>query len=155
MIYMQLDGLPPSVNKAYFDQVVRKGKDLIPVRRLTKEGKKYKTETASYLARKYPQEMKIFHPDVSYGLIVIYWFPTMLNKSWPGGAKTRYKKLDTNNRPKLFEDALASAAGVDDSQFIFTGSCKRQGPPCTEIWVWNMDKEVPHELFQLPGLWSM
>jgi len=155
MIYMKIDSLPPSVNHAYYDQVVRKGKDLIPVRRLTKEGKKYKTETASYLARTYPQEMRIFCADGSFGIISRFSFLELLNKTWPKKAKSRYKKFDTNNRPKLFEDALATASGVDDSQFLFTGACKQQGPPCTEVWIWNMDREVPSELFQIPGLWHL
>jgi hypothetical protein len=156
---MLLMGLPPTTNNAYFDNVVykfsaKKGKNVPIVNRvLTDEGDKYKTDVKAKLTQEYPGAMMVMRKDIPLGLAIRLDFPEakMLNLTWPKKAKTRYKKLDASNRVKLLEDAIATAGGVDDSQFqivITTKMATPGGQGFTHIWIWNIDEEgwVPSEL---------
>lgn len=132
MIRMNVPSTPPSSNNAYFN--LRSGG-----RVLTTAGKKYKAETTSHLARAYLHELKQILPDVPYFCYVRFFFEAIENKE---GAKTRYKKLDTSNRIKLFEDCLKDVCGIDDAQFLIWMLEKRQGEEKTEVFMWNMEEEV-------------
>lgn len=144
MIYMQLPFIPPSINTAYFTVVTRVGKANVPKRVLTQEGKAFKAKTAGYLTQHYPTEMRIFKPDTPYAVGFLVYFDSVVNKTWPESAETRYKKLDASNRVKLIEDALVVAAGVDDSQFIISMIGKGQGPARTDVLVWDLSQESMH-----------
>lgn len=141
MIKMRLPFLPPSINAAYFTIAAKVGKQTVAKRVLTTEGKSFKTKTAGHLAQNYPTEMQIFKKDVPYAVAFIAYFDLLTNKTWPESAETRYKKLDASNRVKLVEDALVTASGVDDSQFIISLVGKDQGPPQTDIYVWDLSQE--------------
>jgi Holliday junction resolvase RusA-like endonuclease len=132
MIEFHLPGIPPSANNAYFN--LPKGG-----RTLTTEGKRYKRETAAYLAREYPKELMFFEPNVGYGLAVRFEM-NILNKGWPDKAESRYKKADVSNRLKLLEDVLSSVAATDDSQHLTVYLSKRQSDTeFTHIWIWRDD----------------
>jgi hypothetical protein len=155
MIYVPLIGLPPTVNHAYFERVVKIGKRVTTKRILTKEGKKYKNETKSSLAKTYPAQMREILTDGPVGWGFMLDLPNLLNTTWPEAAKTRYKKLDVSNRTKLLEDALSDSVGMDDSQFLLALAAKREGQPFTHIWMWKIEEEgwIPHGLVQdLSGL---
>jgi Holliday junction resolvase RusA-like endonuclease len=119
------------------------GKVRHPIRVLTKDGQKFKNETTALLVRNFPTELKIFKPDTPYCVVGRLYFPDLLNKGWPDKAKTKYKRIDADNRLKLFLDVLKDAAGVDDSAFLDVCAQKYEGPDRTEILVWNMEEECP------------
>ena len=132
MIVVQLPGIPPSSNTAYFN--VRGGG-----RVLSSKGRKYKNETLSYLATHYPIELKQLVPDAPFLLYVVFELEALENKS----GQTRYKKIDVSNRLKLFEDCLKDAGGIDDSQFMCVMIEKRQARvmETTTAALWNLEKE--------------
>jgi hypothetical protein len=146
VIYIEVPSVPISSNHAYKTIKTRgKGKS-ITKRVLTDEGKAYKNETKTYIARNFPEAMKFFKPNVSYSIIVEFTFhgrDALMSKTWPTKAKSRYKKLDTSNRLKLFEDALAAATGLDDSQNFNVTSAKawHRDYEATRVWAWNRDEE--------------
>lgn len=145
MIHIGIPGLPITTNHAYTHIVTGKGGKRIVKRVLTKEGRKYKTETTSYIVSNYPSEMLIFKPNTPYGYIIQLVFPNLLNTTWPEESQTRYKKIDASNRIKLLEDAAAEAFGIDDCNFLSTRADKAQGGrEYTHIWVWDMEKETPY-----------
>jgi len=146
MIHMQFDWLPPTSNHAYADILVKVKGKLRPKRVLTTEGKKFKRETAAELVREYPVELMIFEPNIPYAVIGQFHFSNLYNKGWPEKAKTRYKTLDADNRLKLFIDALKTAAGIDDSDFLDVRAQKVEGPDITHIWAWNTERECPTDL---------
>ena len=154
MIFMQVPGLPPTTNHAYYDRVEvvkgkgRGGKKFIVKRVLTTEGEKYKMETSNHLVKHYPGELRIMQPDIPLGLAILLDLPNLYNKGWPKSAKTRYKKLDVSNRVKLLEDAIAHAGGIDDCNFMTAAPSKRLGAEQTSIWIWNVDEEglIPYAL---------
>jgi hypothetical protein len=110
-------------------------------RKLSKVGERYKNETKSLFSKEYPKEMQFVKPNECTGWGILLDLPNLLNKTWPKGADTRYKKIDASNRVKLLEDCLATAFGVDDSQFFMQFAAKREGRDFTHIWVWNIEQE--------------
>lgn len=130
MIRMHVPSIPLSANNAYFNNP-RGG------RGLKTEGRKYKTETISYLVQNFPHELKKIQPDVPYFCYVRFYFEAIENKN----GKTRYKTIDTSNRLKLFEDCLKDACGIDDAQYIIWTLEKRQGEPKTEVFMWDLEGE--------------
>lgn len=135
MIYLYLHGLPPSSNNAYFN-LPRGG------RALTKEGKRYLTETKVTLVRDFREAIMQFEANVPYLVAIRLTVLQLENATWPQAAKTRYKRFDASNRVKLLEDALKDAGGIDDSQHMTVLINKVAGAnELTEIWAWNLEKE--------------
>lgn len=139
MIKLHVDGIPPSANNAY---ATVRGRKI-----LTKEGRKYITETKTHFAERFPKEMRFFRVNVPYLVVVRMFFEAVENKGWfTGEAETRYKRIDLSNRLKLLEDCLKDAAGIDDSQHLRIILDKQQGKERTEIWVWDLeDEETPFD----------
>jgi Holliday junction resolvase RusA-like endonuclease len=118
-IAMAFDGLPPTSNKIY-----------VRGRILTTEARVYQ-EQFSANGRKY---LSIFtqmggpiDDDTAYA-VHLRFFMNLLNESWNDmsvapsrRAKTRYKKIDLDNRIKLVTDCVRDLVGVDDSH-IFAAS---------------------------------
>ena len=138
MISLEVPGLPPSSNHAYFN-LPRGG------RVLSTEGKKFKNETKTYLAQKYQAELKKFVPNTPYLVYMRFHFSTLQNATWgkAKGAESRYKKTDASNRAKLLEDVLKDVSGVDDSNTMILILEKRlaRDKEKTEIFVWDLDRE--------------
>lgn len=115
--------LPPSSNHIY--STGRNG-----IRFLTKEAKKFKTETISLIQREKLSVISKFDPQGIYRVWYAFFFPKeeLVNKTWGEGKKdsatNRYKRMDVENRLKLVTDALATAIGIDDSQFFEGGHTK-------------------------------
>lgn len=135
MVSIALPFFPPSVNDAYFT----KGR----IRVLTKEGKKFKTEVKTYLARNCPQFLSFFTKDHAYELLFVTYFETVINKTWsPDSSVAKYKRLDASNRVKLLEDVIAEATGYDDSQNLVVSVKKAQAESTTYVLVhaWDLDR---------------
>lgn len=132
-LYTEIEGVPPTTNKAYFDMVVKKGKKYVPVRTLTAEGKAYKTLVRTHIAKAWGSHKIPGNRPLS--LVVKLSFPNIENKGWPDKAEQRYKKLDVSNRIKLLEDALSDAIAVDDRQFFSVFFYKLKGEEKTHIWL--------------------
>lgn len=140
MIRLSVPGLPPSIN--HFYMTFKKGGKTI--RAITKEGRAYKKLTLAHLTQEYPTEFAMIKKDMPYLIVVKLFFKTIFNRSWPETAKTRYKRLDGTNRIKVFEDVLADASGIDDSQnltFIIEKCDGGGDEPHTEVWMWNTEEE--------------
>lgn len=120
MITLVLQHLPPSLNEAYSTFRGR--------RTLSAKGASYKQLTTLELQRAYPAQVCLIRKDMPYRVEVNLFFDTMLNKGWPKTAKTRYKRLDADNRLKLLLDALSEAVGIDDAQFLEVSVTKGELP---------------------------
>lgn len=103
--------LPPSYNHAY--QRGAHGRVV-----LSERGRAYKVETVAELQRQYPHLLPFWKSGVSYLLIVTFIFDKEDLFTTTKRAKNRHKKVDVDNRLKLFMDALTLATGVDDSQYM-------------------------------------
>ena len=135
MVRIDLKGLPPSSNNAYFNM---KGGG----RTLSDEGRKYKNETKTFIAQNYAKHMKYFVPNVEYTIFFqLTFLPTdFYNKSFgkKKGSESLIKKLDISNRVKLVEDALKDATSIDDSCTTLLGIRKVPGDvERTTIFVWR------------------
>lgn len=141
MIHIVIPSVPISANHAY---ATVRGRRI-----LTTLGRAYKNETKAYIARNFPQALLFFKPNVPYTLLIEFTFKsrdTIYSKEWGEGrnrAQNRYKKLDVSNRTKLFEDALANATGLDDSQNFVVAVAKtwHRDYEATNVWAWNKDEE--------------
>ena len=140
MIRFEIVGIPPSANNAYFN--LPKGG-----RALTKEGKKFKNETQTYLAQKYPEELRKFEKNKPYLVYMRFYFSDVQNATWgkPKGAESRYKRVDASNRAKLLEYVIKDVSGVDDSNTQVLILEKRQAKAGqqerTEVFIWNHENE--------------
>lgn len=146
MIYLVVPSVPISVNHAYKNIRQRVGKKSITKRVLTDEGRAYKNETKTFIARTYPHLLSFFKPNVSYSLLIEFVFhgrEELYCMTWPEEAENRYKQLDVSNRTKLFEDALADATGLDDRQNFNITLAKtwHRDYAATNLWAWNRDEE--------------
>lgn len=153
MIFLYHPGLPPSANNAYVN-LPHGG------RRLSKEGEKYKNETLAFFARTYRKELLTFKKNTPYLVAMTFFFDALETKGWASGkAESRYKKFDATNRPKLLEDVLKDAAGIDDSQNLDVYLRKRDVAQCpvqasgstpahirlgehVDIMIWDLEKEA-------------
>ncbi len=115
--------LPPSSNHIY---VNKRGGG----RFLTKEASAFKTKTISHIQSNHLADISRLDREAVYRVWYVFYFPRedIINTTFGGGkkgsAKTRYKKLDVENRLKLVSDALATAIGIDDCQFFEGGHTK-------------------------------
>ena len=148
MIHICVPSIPPTTNNAYTR--LRNG-ITVP----TAACKKYKAETKTYIAQHYPQELKFFEANRMYTVLAQITFPErddLFCSTWPDKAKNRFQKLDASNRIKIFEDAFAEAAGIDDSHTFFFGINKHwhTGKEEMNLWAWCPEVEADpiHELLR-------
>ena len=60
-------------------------------------------------------------PNVNaYQLVLTFYLPDMLNATYgqPGGAKTRFKRIDVSGLVKIVEDLIVEMTGIDDSNNV-------------------------------------
>jgi Holliday junction resolvase RusA-like endonuclease len=144
MIYVYLEGLPPSANQAYFNLPSKKTNKGVQRggRGLTKAGKAYKQAVVQHIVQHHAMQTGQLKKEASIGMLTAYGFPNMLSKGYPQEAKHRFIKQDLANRPKLLQDAICEATVIDDSQICFDYKYKYQsGIEETRIWIWNEDEE--------------
>ena len=112
---------------------------------LSTEGKKYKNETKTFLAKTYQPELRQFIPNSPYLVYMRFHFSVLQNATWgkPKGSESRYKKTDASNRAKLLEDVLKDVSGVDDSNTMVIILEKKlaKTEEQTEVFIWNLDTE--------------
>jgi Holliday junction resolvase RusA-like endonuclease len=86
-------------------------------RKLSAEGRRYKRETTSIIARNHFTDLAKVTKNVPYRLVIEIGLPRsqLLCKGYPKTTRNRYKRIDALNRAKLVEDALSDALGIDDS----------------------------------------
>ncbi len=141
--FVVIHELPPSSNKIY---VNKRGGG----RFMTKEAASFKTRMITQI--QVSSMVKIMQLDrgLIYQVWYAFFFPKdeLLNISFGSGkkdaAKTRYKRMDVENRLKLVSDALATAIGIDDCQFFEGGHSKMcdslvGGQPQVQIFLTPMD----------------
>lgn len=140
MIRIRIPGVPPSANHAYLN--LPHGR-----RGLTKEGQRYKNETKSFIAQKYPTAMGMFQPNEEYTVVFQFtvlpedFYTSTFGKK--GGSTAKLKKWDISNRVKLLEDAFKDATSIDDSCTTVLAVRKVPGDRAfTTIMVWASEREV-------------
>lgn len=141
--------LPPTDNNIYFNATSSKKGYKQSIRVLTNEAKKYKRSAAMAVAELAIYDQVEFKKDVPYLCVIKVFFENTENKGWPeGGAKTRYKRVDTTNRNKLLIDSIMEALGIDDSHIFPVIKFKRadHDDPRVEVGVYEM---TDNELEQL------
>ena len=144
-----IDMLPPTQNHAYANKPLVKvrGKMVGGGRRLTEEGKNFKMEATDSIAKaiaSLPDGGKSIVPNKPYLVSFTFVFLPLelFNKGYPKKTKNRYKRVDTLNRGKLLEDALADALGFDDSHNFKVDLEKRPGDAhATVIDIYEMEDE--------------
>lgn len=113
--------LPPSSNKIYYN---RPGGG----RGLTNEADRYKKRFIRWFTGKLMQKgLTSFSDEVAYELRLLLVLPEIVNTTWPKEARTRWKKVDPDNRVKLILDAISKTIGVDDAAFFSVTSIKCGG----------------------------
>jgi Holliday junction resolvase RusA-like endonuclease len=145
-IVMDFEGLPPSVNDAYFTKVVKKGKKLVPLRILSAEGRAYHKRIKGEVVQRYGLQLQGVTRSKPYVFVLGISTPNLFNKGWPQKAEHPYKRLDGTNRFKILEDAIAEALAIDDSQFMQSTVIKRHAEvESTRVWIWeNTDDHYRH-----------
>lgn len=135
--------LPPSTNNMYFN-LPRGG------RKATPKLEKFKRDFREAVVRD-PVVQKVLprlDRSLPYEVQFYFFFPldevvtTTYGKK--GGAKSRYKKMDTDGRIKAVQDCLALALDIDDSQFFDVVGRKRSssltgGQPQIQVWIRPLD----------------
>lgn len=106
----ELPFLPPSSNHMYIN--TRGGG-----RALSPKGRAWKVDTAAYLSQRYGLGLPTYDRNSGYVAVVTLYLPLFTETyGKKGGAKSRYKKVDTANRWKILADVLLPFLGLDDSQ---------------------------------------
>lgn len=127
--------LPPTDNNIYFNMPGGG-------RALTGKAKAYKRAVASEIATLAAKSRVKFPKHVPYTLRTWVYFTQIETKGWvKGKAQNRYMKVDTGNRSKLVEDALASAIGIDDRHFFDKHHYKRCDPDDPRVEVELKERE--------------
>lgn len=139
-------GLPPSANNIYVN-VRGRG------RFLHKDAKKFQHEMVDQAVRDLEFQSAIDRLDrgLPYEVHYRFFFPLsqLMTKHYgeKNGAKSRYQKMDVENRLKLVSDTFSTLIGIDDSQFFFGRHdklCDRLvgGKPQIHIWFRPVDLEM-------------
>lgn len=136
--------LPPSANKIY-----KKNKwgGLC----LSKEAKNYESSVQRITAdpENFSRVCRLeTGKEVAYSVFTSLFFPALENAGWytvgadgEREAKSRYKRIDYDNRIKFMQDCLARAIGIDDCQIFKAGQEKRQDAenPRADVYISVVD----------------
>jgi hypothetical protein len=143
MIFLHLPFLPPTDNHAYENIPVRmvRGKPIGGGRRLSEDGRLFKTEATNHLARHHTNQLGSFKKNTKYIVQCVFFFEELENKGYPKRTDTRYKIIDGHNRTKLLFDTIAELTGCDDSTYFDVVVSKREGDEHVEISMWNAEEE--------------
>jgi Holliday junction resolvase RusA-like endonuclease len=114
--------LPPSSNRIYF-----KG------RILRREAREYAERFSDHCRQHLPEIMQL-DPEAIFHVDLVFYLQ-LLNESYGNlkvppskRAKTRYKKIDLDNRVKLLVDCVRDAIGIDDSRIFSYRQAKIHDP---------------------------
>jgi Holliday junction resolvase RusA-like endonuclease len=132
--FVVLPFLPPTSNNIYVSG--RGG-----VRFLSKEAKNFKLKAIAFIQSTCMSKITKLDPGSLYRVWYVFKFPEeeLINKTYgsgkKGAAQSRYKRMDVENRVKIVADSLATAIGIDDSQFFEGGHSKIVGEPQVQIFL--------------------
>lgn len=145
-VVLNLPFFPPSSNHIYVTSWRAKK------RFLSKEAAAFKTQVVAHIQANYLSVISRLNRDSLYRVWYAFYFPhdEVFNKTFgsgkKGAAESRYKRVDVENRLKLVADSLATAIGIDDSQYWEGGHTKlvcTSGDPRIEVFICP----VPQEYF--------
>jgi 1-deoxy-D-xylulose 5-phosphate reductoisomerase len=126
-LHVVFDQLPPSANKIYFRGTV-----------LTAKARKYAEDFAKHMAQHHLHEIVLLDKDAVYAFHMHFYFDTLVNATWGDEklppskrAKSRYKRIDLDNRIKLITDCVRDAIAIDDCQ-VFAASQEKHMDPTHE-----------------------
>ena len=137
---------PPSANHIYVNG--RGGR-----RFLSKEAEAFKKNVISHIQSSYLSEIGSLDREALYRVWYVLYFneKDVLTASYGSGkkdaAKSRYKRVDSQNRLKLVTDCLATAIAIDDSQFWEEGVTKRVVTNDVKPWVDIFMTVIPIDYF--------
>lgn len=129
--------IPPTSNKIYFRGT-----------QLTAKARKYAEDFAKFVAQNHLHEISGMDINATYAVHLRFYFDKLTNDSWNNlsvppskRAKSRYKRIDLDNRIKLLTDCIRDAIGIDDSQFFAASQEKHEDPsnPRIEIMIEPVD----------------
>jgi len=147
--FVTLPFFPPTSNNIYSTNWRAKK------RFLTKEATAFKTQAVSYIQANCLAAITQLDRNALYRVWYAVYFQhdEVFNKTFGTGkkdaAESRYKRVDVENRIKLVADALATAIGIDDSQFwegAHTKLVTMSGTPRIDIFL----DPLPQEYFISP-----
>lgn len=124
-LHLVIPFLPPTGNHIYTD---RRGGGRI----LSDEAKAFRGRFLMEVTPHYLPAISRLDPSSLYRIGYVFYFlrEDLINTGFEKGkAKTRYKKMDVENRLKLISDCVVKAIGIDDCQFFGGAHDKR----CCEL----------------------
>lgn len=144
VLRMSFPLLPPSSNKIYFRGTM-----------LTQVARDYAEAFAKYAAQHHLHEITQLNVDGIFAVHLHFYFETLINESWNNPkvkpskrAKSRYKKLDLDNRIKLLTDCVRDAIDIDDNR-IFAGSQEKHMDPQNQRVEITIQEVLPED-FGIP-----
>jgi len=146
-VRLEIGYIPPSINRAYIPRL-RRGKGGVKLAKvMNNEVRAFVDRFKTDIVSRYLQELCDLPDDgvTVFRIDYKFVFDTLINKTWgeKGGAKHRYKIVDTSNRVIIIENALKAALDIDDSMF-FVGEIRKEMDPGhvrTEITITAQDPE--------------
>lgn len=119
--------LPPTSNRIYF-----KGTQL------TAAARQYAEDFSHYVTQHYLHQTMKANPEGIFAVHLRFYFNSLQNESWQNPnfkpskrAKSRYKRIDLDNRIKLLTDCVRDMLDIDDSR-VFAGSQEKHEDPGNE-----------------------
>ena len=90
------------------------------------------------------------HEEDIFHLVTNFYFPKeeLINDRYgiDGRIKSRYKRLDVDNRKKLLQDSLCSVLGIDDTRIFSPGDAKFMSfEKRVEIYLMKVELKDYHE----------
>ena len=128
--FLTINEFPPSANDLYFSHP--KGGKV-----MSQKGRSFQRRIIDQINQELGPRLHLFKNDLAYEVRVTVFFPTILNKGWPGKAQQKYKKRDADNILKLLLDTISKAIGVDDANFLMVTVEKLMDPkkPRIEVFI--------------------
>lgn len=133
LLHIVYRGMPPTSNKIYIRGTI-----------LSSVARKFAEDFSKYVAQNHLHQLTEIDSQAVYAIHLRFYFDTLTNASWNNmgfppskRAKSRYKRIDLDNRIKLLTDCVRDAIGVDDCQFFAGTQEKHQDStdPRIEIFV--------------------
>jgi len=122
LIHIVYPEIPPTSNKLYIRGTIK-----------TQAARIYLNQFVSTVIREHGPEINKLDPNSAYWVYLRFYFKALQNKNWNHPdprkrPKSRYKKIDLDNRVKIIVDSIKTAIGIDDSQIFAAGQDKFEDP---------------------------
>lgn len=136
-LVIEFPELPPSSNHIYIRGTI-----------LSATAREYAERFSMHFVRTYGHLSDTFAPEDTIAVHIKFFFDSVENKTFMNPdvapskrAKTRYKRIDLDNRVKLLTDCMRDAIGVDDSHIFLASQEKHQdsAKPRVEITITTID----------------